>query len=196
MANANKVHFGLKNVHYAKITYSSAGVPSWATPVHIPGAVSLSLSKETSTTDFYADDVKYYHVAANNGYTGSLEMADFPAAVMEDLWGYTVSSTGKLVIEDASAKAAEFALMFEIDGDQAPDRYCIYRVQADRPDIAGDTKGDSLEVKTQTCDLVAMPVIDPTASSPINGKVFYRTTSDTPSATYEAFYSSVSTTLA
>ena len=196
MANANKVHFGLKNVHYAKITYSSTGVPSWDTPVHVPGAVSMTLSKEGNTTDFYADDVKYYHVATNNGYTGSLEMADFPVKMREDIWGYTVSSTGKMLIEDAEAKSAEFALMFEIDGDQAAERYCIYRVQAERPDVAGDTKADSVEVKTQTCDLVAMPVIDPTPSSPINGKVYYRTTENTPSGTYTSFYSSVSTTLA
>lgn len=195
MATANKVHFGLKNVHYALITYTS-GVPSWGTPKAIPGAVNLTLSKETGTTDFYADDVKYYHLAANNGYTGSLEMADFSAAIRKDLWNQTISSTGKLLIEDIDAQPAEFALMFEIDGDQSPDRYCFYRCVADRPEVAGSTKADSVEVKTQSCDLTVMPVIDPTAASVINGKVYYRTTEDTPSGTYTSFFNSVSTTLA
>lgn len=195
MANANKVHFGLKNVHYALITYTS-GVPSWGTPKAIPGAVNLTLSKESSVTDFYADDVKYYHVAANNGYSGTLEMADFPAEVRKDLWNQTISSTGKLLIEDIENDAAEFALMFEIDGDQAPERYCFYRCTADRPDVAGATKADSVDVQTQSCDLTVMPVIDPTNPSAINGKVYYRTTADTPSATYTSFYSSVLTTLA
>lgn len=195
MANANKVHFGLKNVHYAVITYTS-GVPSWGTPKAIPGAVNLTLSKESSVTDFYADDVKYYHVAANNGYSGTLEMADFPAEVRKDLWNQTISSTGKLLIEDIENDAAEFALLFEIDGDQSPERYCFYRCTADRPDVAGATKADSVEVQTQSCDLTVMPVIDPTNPSAINGKVYYRTTADTPSATYTSFYSSVLTTLA
>lgn len=190
MATANKVHFGLKNVHYALITYTG-GVPSWGTPVAVPGAVNLTLSKEGSDTDFYADDVKYYHISGNNGYTGTLEMADFPVAMRQAIWGQTVTSTGKMIVEDINAQPAEFALMFEIDGDISPDRFCFYRCQASRPDVAGATKADSIEVKTQSCDLTVMPVIDPTASSPIDGKVYYRTTADTPSATYAAFFNAV-----
>ena len=194
MATANKVHFGLKNVHYAVITYTG-GVPSWGTPVAVPGAVSLTLSKEGSDTDFYADDVKYFHLAGNNGYTGSLEMASFPVAMREALWGMTVTSTGKMLVEDASAQPAEFALMFEIDGDQAPDRYCIYRCVASRPDVASTTKGESTDVQTQSCDLTAMPVLDTTANGPINGMVYYKTTADTPTATYTAFFSAVDDSL-
>lgn len=195
MATANKVHFGLKNVHYAVITYT-AGVPSWGTPVAVPGAVNLTLSKESGTTDFYADDTKYFHLGSNNGYTGTLEMADFPVQMREDLWNQTVTSTGKMLVEDVDAQPAEFALMFEIDGDQSPERFCFFRCVADRPDVTGATKADSVEVQTQSCDLTVMPVVDPTASSPINGKVYYKTTEDTPSATYTGFFSAVETTLA
>lgn len=193
---ANKVHFGLKNVHYAVITYGATGAPTFATPVAVPGAVSLTLSKEGSDTDFYADDVKYYHLAGNNGYSGSLEMASFPVQMRQDLWGMTVTETGKFLVESASAQPAEFALMFEIDGDQAPDRYCIFRCVASRPDVASTTKAESTDVQTQSCDLTAMPVLDPTDDSPINGMVFYKTTADTPSASYEGFFNAVSTTLA
>lgn len=194
MATANKVHFGLKNVHYALITYTD-GVPSWGAVKPIRGAVSLTLSKEGSDTDFYADDVKYYHLGGNNGYSGSLEMADFPAEVRKDLWNQEITTTGKLLVEDIAAQPAEFALMFEIDGDQAPDRYCFFRCTASRPDVASSTKAESTEVQTQSCDLTVMPVLDSTADSEINGKVYYRTTADTPSATYQAFYNAVLTEL-
>lgn len=194
MATANKVHFGLKNVHYALITYTD-GVPSWGAVKPIRGAVSLTLSKEGSDTDFYADDVKYYHLGGNNGYSGSLEMADFPAEVRKDLWNQEITATGKLLVEDIAAQPAEFALMFEIDGDQAPDRYCFFRCTASRPDVASSTKAESTEVQTQSCDLTIMPVLDSTADSEINGKVYYRTTADTPSATYQAFYNAVLTEL-
>lgn len=195
MATANKVHFGLKNVHYALITYT-AGVPSWDTPVAVPGAVNVNLTKETSESDFYADDVKYFHVASNNGFSGTLEMADFPVQMRKDLFGQSVTATGKMLLEAASDTPAEFALMFEINGDQAPERYCFYRCMATTPDVNGATKADSVEVQTQSCNLTVMPVIDPTASSPIDGKVSYKTTADTPSATYSAFFSAVDETLA
>ena len=196
MATANKVHFGLKNVHYALITYSSTGVPSWGTVKAINGAVNLTLSRAGSDTDFYADDIKYYHLAGNQGYTGTLEMADFPVTVRKDLWNMGETTTGKLLVEDIDAQPAEFALMFETDGDISPDRFCFYRCVASRPDATGATKAESVEVQTQSCEITVMPVIDPTVSSPINGKVYYRTTADTPSGTYTSFFSSVDTTLA
>lgn len=193
MANANKVHFGLKNVHYALITYTD-GVPSWGTPKHVPGAVNVTLSKEGSDTDFYADDIKYFHLAGNSGYTGSLEMADFPVEMRQDLWGNELSNTGKMLIESVDDKAAEFALMFEVDGDQAPTRYCMFRCTAARPDLTGATKTESVEVQTVSCELAIMPVLDATANSAINGRVKYSTTAETPSAAYEAFYDAVLTT--
>ena len=193
MATANKVHFGLKEVHYATITYSSSGVPSWGTVKAVPGAVNLTLSKNSSDTDFYADDIKYYHIATNNGYTGTLEMADFPVQMRQDLWNQTVSTTSKMLIEDVDAQQVEFALLFEIDGDQSPERYCFYRCVASRPDVASSTKAESTEVQTQSCDITVMPVIY--SGNAANGRVYYRTTADTPSATYNSFYSSVLTTI-
>lgn len=195
MPNENKVQFGLRNVHYALITYTD-GVPSWGTPKAWKGGVNLTLSKETSSNDFYADDTKFFHITANNGYTGSIEMARVTEDVLNDIFGMTLSSTDKLLVEDANATPKEFALMFEVQGDEQPTRYCLYRCQADRPDISAATKSDSIEVQTQTCDLVVMPVIDPTADSPIDGITKYSTTANTPSATYNAFFGAVDTTLA
>ena len=57
---ANKVQYGLKNVHYATVTVGTNTV-TYGSPVAWPGAVSLSLSAEGDTNDFYADNIKYFN---------------------------------------------------------------------------------------------------------------------------------------
>ena len=83
---ADKVKFGIKNVHYAVMT---ADIPTYETPVPIPGAVSFSLEASGDTSPFYADDMQYFVTVANNGYTGDLEMALFPAQFLQFFFGYT-----------------------------------------------------------------------------------------------------------
>lgn len=195
MPDKNKVNFGLKNVHYALITYAN-DVPSWGTPVHVPGAVTASMSQESSDTTFYADDSKYFITSVNNGYTGTLEMADIPASMRKDIWGQTISSTGKMLIESADDKPVEFALMFEVNGNVTPKRYCFPRCIASRPNLEAATTNESNEPQTQSFDITVLPVMDPTSNSAINGKTKYGTTEDTPTAAYEAFFDAVLTTFA
>ena len=46
----NKVKFGLNKVHWAKITaWSDEGVPTFATPVRLPGALTRTAKMRTST---------------------------------------------------------------------------------------------------------------------------------------------------
>ena len=61
---ANKVQYGLKNVHYATVTVGTNSV-TYGTPVAWQGAVSLSLSAEGDTNDFYADNTFVYGVDYN-----------------------------------------------------------------------------------------------------------------------------------
>lgn len=57
---ANKIKYGLRNVYYAPITtVSTAGVPTYGTPVRILGGVNLSMTPAGESTDFYADDVVF-----------------------------------------------------------------------------------------------------------------------------------------
>lgn len=56
---ANKVKFGLKNVHYAMLTEADGGEVTYGTPVAILGAVNLSMDAQGDTSTFYADDMAY-----------------------------------------------------------------------------------------------------------------------------------------
>ena len=76
MAIDNKVKFGLSNFHVAPITSTTeAGVPTYGSPIKVPGSVSISLSKEVAKSIFYADNGAYYSLRNNRGYNGDYTLA-------------------------------------------------------------------------------------------------------------------------
>lgn len=183
---ANKVQFNLKKVHYAVLTetLTASGITySWGTPVAVPGAVNLSLEAQGDMNPFYADGIVYYLSVANNGYEGDLEMAKIPDAMLKDIWGLTLGSTSKVLTENAKVEPKQFALLFQIDGDADSECYCLYNCRATRPAISSQTNEDSKEPRTATINLSAIPLE--------SGDVFARTTSETPTATKSAWFTSV-----
>ena len=155
---ANKVKFGLCNVHVAKITYGTDGYGNptitYGTPFAIPGAVNLSLDPNGDTADFYADNTKYFSSSANAGYTGTLEMALLNDTFRSDILGETVDSKGAY-IENKDDTIADFALGFEVDGDAANRRFWFYQITAQRPSTASQTIETSKTPITETLNITA-----------------------------------------
>lgn len=149
---ASKVRFGLSNVYYALV--SNEG---YSTPVHIPGAVSLTLNREGSDAAiFYADNIAYWTLpATNSGYTGTLTMALVPDAFKVDVLGEVVDDNGVQVeLSDAHPKA--FALMYEVSGDADEKRYVFYNVTAQRPIASANTKSSSTDPDTEDLEFTAI----------------------------------------
>ena len=65
---SNKVKFGLKNCHYAKATFDEDGSVTYAKPVLIPGAVSLSMDANGEIEPFYADNIASVSYTQLQGY--------------------------------------------------------------------------------------------------------------------------------
>lgn len=114
------------------------------TPIKLPGAVSLSLEQQGELTPFYADGIKYYVAASNDGYQGDLEMALITDEFREKILGETKDTNGVL-IENSNVEAKEFALGFQIDGDTEPTLFWFYNCTATRPNVEAKTTSDSKE---------------------------------------------------
>ena len=179
----NKVKYNLKNVHAAILTKGDDGTFTYATPVAIPGAVSLSMDAEGDSSPFYADGIVYFRSTANNGYSGDLELALIPEWFRTDILQEEKDSNGVLIERSDVTESVYFALLFEFDGDQKAIRHVLYNCTASRPTIESETKEESIEPGTETLSLTADPRED--------GLVKSRTGDDTTTATYTNWYKRV-----
>lgn len=180
---ANKVKFGLKNVHYAPLTVGEGGEITFGTPVPIPGAVSLSMDAQGEQSTFYADDMAYYVTSANDGYKGTLEIALIPDSYRKDVLGETEDETDKVLVENVNAEPKPHALLFEFNGDQKAVRHVLYNCSATRPGVSGSTTNNNKEPSTESLTLTASPLSD--------GRIKARTTPDTPEEKYNNWYKTV-----
>ena len=158
----NKVHFGIKNVYYALVTETTttAGTSTtYGSPVAMPGAVSIDLSANQETTEFYADDGVYYITQNDATYEGDLTIADIPDQFKKDVFGDKEDSSGVLV-ETTGNPVKYFALMFETTGDAGGHRTLFYKCSATRPNASGQTKEETTEVQPMTLSIKAIPRVD------------------------------------
>ena len=178
----NKVKYNLKNAHYALLTIGEDGAVTYGMPVALPGSVSLSLDANGEPENFYADGIAYYVINNNMGYDGDLELALIPESFRTDVLKEKLDSKGVL-IENSDAELAQFALLFEFDGDVRHIRHVMYNCSASRPKIEGKTNEDKKEVQTETLTIKATPLAD--------GKVKAKTGNTTDAAVYAGWYKAV-----
>lgn len=175
---ADKVKYGVRNVHYATATTNG-----WNTPVAMPGAVSLSLTPNGDTNTFYADDSRYYVTVANNGYDADLEVAYVPDSFMTDVFQVSLDGTDKVYTEKTGYQPKPFALLFEEEGDAIGTKFVLYNCIAQRPSRQLQTTTDSIDPQTQTISISALPMTD--------GKVIAFTGSSTTSTVLTGWYNAV-----
>lgn len=154
---ANKIKYGLKSVYYAVATIAADGSATYAAPVALPGAVSLSMDPQGELTPFHADNIVYYMSSANNGYEGDLTLAMVPDSFKKDVLGY-VEDTKKVLVEDADAELAHFALLFQFEGDAKAIRRVLYNCVAGRPTDNGNTKEENVSPETDQLSLTATTI--------------------------------------
>lgn len=180
----NKVTFGLKNAHFAVIENETEEGITYGTPVRIPGAVEISLEPRGEMTEFYADDMLYYAAQNNQGYDGTLNIANIPDEFAIECLGEEQDESDKVITEKADKEGKAFALLFEFDGDVKATRHVLYNCSANRPTIASTTKSNSKEPNTNELSFVSSP-----RGTDLSVKT--KTTTSTPNGIYNNWYKKV-----
>lgn len=152
MAENRKYRYGLKKTKYA--VWDTVN-ETYEAPKGLPGAVSLSLSAEGGDgSDFYADDgIWATFPGTNGGYQGDLELANILDEAREDLLGEIVDQVTGMLLETTDAEPPEFALITEAQTNIGPLGIVLYSVKATRPEFNANTKGENVDVDTESLSL-------------------------------------------
>ena len=182
---ANKIKFGLSRVYYAVATISPSGTATYATPVALPGAVSISMEPSGEANKFYADNIAYATFAANAGYEGELEVALIPDSFRQTILG-EVENSG-VQYEKAEATTTPFALLFQFEGDDTASRHVFYNCTASRPNVDSKTTEENVDVQTEKLTITCGAIFNATLDANIvKGKC-----SDKTKQAYTSWFNSV-----
>lgn len=187
-----KIKYGISNVYYAIATIAADGTATFGSPVQIPGARSLSLSANGDMIKYYADNIEWWTCAANNGYSGSLNLAYLPDGVREALL-HEKRDSKDILLEDPNATAVHFALLGQFENDSKNRRFIFYNCVASRPDESGNTKEENISPE-ETSIPIEVGTIYNSSLSIYTTKA--ATTEDTASTEYNAWFTSVYTATA
>ena len=180
----NKIKYGIKNAYYAVMTEGEGSSVTYETPVPAPGAVSISLEPQIDELNIPADDREdYYSDRKLRGYEGDLEMRCIDDDMRVDLFGDSYDANNVLV-ESAASQSKKFALLFEFSGDAHQVRHVLYNCIASRPNVESETKGESIESKTDTLKLTSRPI-------PNGDDVKAKTNEKTTQSVYDGWFSKV-----
>ena len=183
---ANKVTYGLEQVHIAFIDTTSETQPTWKTPVAIPGAVRFTPTPLGEEATFYADNGPYFSATSNNGYTAELELALVPDAILAEMLGWEMDQNGMLV-EIAGGIQKKFALLGQVEGDEKNRRFVYYNCKASRPAREDKSTGETVQPTTEVLNLTILPM-------EYNGKQMVKGTmelNETNAAAYNNFFTAV-----
>ena len=152
---ANKVEFGISNLYFCTYTVGTGGTVTLGTPIAVPGAVSMELEPEGDDYTFYADNTAYWSQFADNGFSGSIEVAMFPDNFKTTFLGYVSLTDGGLAQLKGATKP-NVAIMFQSQGDAEARRGILYNVALGNITRSYNTTEENVEVDTETIDITVI----------------------------------------
>ena len=139
-------------------------------------AIGIRVEDKQKPSDYEEMDVLI-------GRRMDLEMLHYYSDIMENEKAVDMIREIHRKMPDVEVIGANFALLFEFEGDIKKIRHVLYKCAASRPSIESQTNEDEIEVQTETLSLKATPLA--------NGFVKAKTGDDTTDAVYQDWYKAV-----
>lgn len=122
---ANKVEFGISELHVGTYTVGTSGTVTLGTPYHQKGAVSFSPEQSSENNEFYADNIVYWSEYSEGSFEGDLTVALFDDAFKTQFLGY-VNLTNGGIANVKNATKPNVYIAFEVAGDKEARRVVFY----------------------------------------------------------------------
>ena len=145
---ANKVEFGISNLHVGTYTVSGSSV-TLGTPYHQKGAVSFSPEEQSEDNDFYADNIIYWSGYSGGSIEGDLEVAMFDDQFKTNFLGYRALTNGGLANLKNATKPNVY-IAFQVEGDEDSRRVILYNCTLGAITREYNTIEESKEPATET----------------------------------------------
>lgn len=122
---ANKVEFGISELHVGTYTIDDQNVATLGTPYHQKGAVSFSPEEQSEQNNFYADNIIYWSGYSGGSIEGDLEVAMFDDAFKTQFLGYATLTNGGIANVKNATKPNVY-IAFQVEGDDESRRVILY----------------------------------------------------------------------
>ena len=146
---ANKVEFGISELHVGTYTVDDQGTVTLGTPYHQAGAVSFSPEENSEQNTFYADNIAYWSGYSGGTIEGDLEVAMFDDAFKTQFLGYVALADGGLANVKNATKPNVY-VAFQVEGDAESRRVILYNCTLGAITREYNTIEESKEPTTET----------------------------------------------
>lgn len=152
---ANKVEFGISQLHVGTYEDDGNGTITLGTPYHQKGAVSFSPEEQSEQNNFYADNIVYWSGYSGGTLEGDLEVAMFDDAFKTQFLGYKALTNGGLANVKNPTKPSVY-IAFQVEGDDESRRVILYNCSLGGITRAYNTIEESKEPTTETLPITCV----------------------------------------
>jgi len=146
---ANKVEFGISQLHVCTYTVGENNAVTLGTLYHQKGAVSFSPEESQEQNNFYADNVIYWSGYSGGSIEGDLEVAMFDDEFKTQFLGYVTLANGGLA-NVKNATKPNVCIFFQVEGDSESRRVALYNCALGAITREYNTIEESKEPATET----------------------------------------------